>query len=241
MYAYLLVHLTPKSPEIGRFFRCRGCNFANIDILSSRNGTVGAACVWVRPEGKDMNFRILVSLGAVAAALALGGCTSSRIGSLNTAGSQPEALTPAPTGNVQQSQLPPPATPQTPAAGQFPTPPDAPAGATQVATATPPAGANPATAGGADVSPGSVAGVWNANVGGQSCRIATPQTSFGPGFRAAPLGCPAPVAGLKAWAAKGKQLVLFDENGAQIASLYSSGGSKFDGQTTDGKPISLTR
>lgn len=188
-----------------------------------------------------MNFKILVSLAAVTASLMLAGCTSSRIGSLNTANTSPEALPPAPTGTVQQSQLPPPATPQAPAAGQFPTAPQAPAGETQIAAATPPAGETPAAAGGADVSPGSVAGVWNANVGGQSCRIATPQTSFGPGYRAAPLGCPAPVAGLKAWAAKGKQLVLFDENGAQIAALYSSGGSKFDGQTTDGKPISLTR
>lgn len=188
-----------------------------------------------------MDLKALITLTAVSAALALGGCTSSRIGSLNTAGSQPEALTPAPAGTVQQSQLPPPATPQTPATGQFPTAPQTPAGDTQIAAVTPAATDPAAAAGGADVSPGSVAGVWNANVGGQSCRIATPQTSFGPGFRAAPLGCPAPVAGLKAWAAKGKQLVLFDENGSQIAALYSSGGSKFDGQTSDGKPISLTR
>ncbi len=189
-----------------------------------------------------MNCKFKASAAAVLAALALTGCTSSRIGALDTAGStRPEALEPAPAGTVQQSQLPPPATPQAAQPSQFP---DAPAGPDPAAAAnvdTPAAGTQVVSADSADVTPGAVAGVWNASVSGQSCRIATPQTSFGPGYRAAPLGCPAPISGLKAWAAKGKQLVLFDENGTQIASLYSSGGTRFDGQTATGTPISLTR
>ncbi|WP_367717494.1 hypothetical protein AB2N04_05165 [Nitratireductor sp. GISD-1A_MAKvit] len=37
-----------------------------------------------------------------------------------------------------------------------------------------------------EVSTGSVAGVWSVNVAGQSCRVATPQTKFGSGYRAGP-------------------------------------------------------
>ncbi len=88
---------------------------------------------------------------------------------------------------------------------------------------------------------GSVAGVWNATVAGQGCRIATPQTKFGQGYRAGPLRCPAPLDGVKSWNVAGKQLTLYDETGAVLARLYSSGGEKFDGQTEGGLPISLTR
>lgn len=180
------------------------------------------------------------AIAVIIAASLLAGCQSSRLGALNTpVASAPEPLPAAPSGVVVQNQLPPPSTPAaTP--GQFPSapPPPEPAttdpvtgGGTQVASA----------GSGGPVSAGQVAGVWNASVAGQSCRIATPQTSFGPGFRAAPLGCPAPLTGLKAWAAKGSQLVLYDEGGNQIATLYSSGGSRFDGQTSTGSAISLTR
>jgi len=103
----------------------------------------------------------------------------------------------------------------------------------------PPDGAAPA--GASDLNAASVAGVWNASVSGQSCKIATPQTKFGAGFRAGPLHCPAPIDGIKSWNVAGKQLTLYDENGGSLARLYSSGGSKFDGQTSNGQPISLTR
>jgi hypothetical protein len=47
--------------------------------------------------------------------------------------------------------------------------------------------------------------------------------------------------GIKSWNVAGKQLTLYDANGGTLARLYSSGGSKFDGQTSNGLPISLTR
>ena len=103
----------------------------------------------------------------------------------------------------------------------------------------PPASAPAANA--PDVTAGSVAGVWNASVSGQSCRVATPQTKFGKGFRAGPLRCPAPIDGVKSWNVAGKQLTLYDEGGQALAQLYSSGAEKFDGQTSSGLPISLTR
>ncbi|TIW71441.1 MAG: hypothetical protein E5V58_19220, partial [Mesorhizobium sp.] len=46
---------------------------------------------------------------------------------------------------------------------------------------------------------------------------------------------------IKSWNVAGKQLTLYDENGGTLAKLYSSGGEKFDGQTSTGLPISLTR
>lgn len=165
------------------------------------------------------------------AALALAGCQSSRMSSLDT---RPAPLTPAPAGQVTTGQLPPPVAPGTPAdPSQFPV---APGGGTQVAAlpAQPPANAP-------DLSAGSVAGVWNASVAGQSCRVATPQTKFGQGFRAGPLRCPAPIDGVKSWNVAGKQLTLYDENGGTLARLYSSGPEKFDGQTESGVPVSLSR
>ena len=133
-------------------------------------------------------------------------------------------------------ELPPPVQPGTTDPSQFP---DAPGGEdglegsqTQVAALEQNA---------ADITTGSVAGVWNASISGQSCRIATPQTRFGQGYRAGPLRCPAPLDGVKSWNVAGKQLALYDDGGNVLARLYSSGGERFDGQTTSGQPISLSR
>ncbi|MGE0501055.1 MAG: AprI/Inh family metalloprotease inhibitor [Rhizobiaceae bacterium] len=163
------------------------------------------------------------------AALAAAGCSSSRLSALDT--SQPAPLAAAPAGSVTAEPLPPPTGPTDPAA--FPPPPGAAPGTT-VAAAAPPANAP-------DLTAGSVAGVWNASVSGQSCKVATPQTKFGAGFRAGPLRCPAPLDGVKSWNVAGKQLTLHDEGGGVLARLYSSGAERFDGQTESGIPVSLTR
>jgi hypothetical protein len=176
-----------------------------------------------------MEMALTKSSAAMAAllALALAGCQSSRMGSVDT---QPAPLTPAPAGTVEGKPLPPPAGPDT-----FPKPP-----AGQDVASLPPASATP-PANAPDVTVANVAGVWNVNVGGQSCRVATPQTKFGSGYRAGPLRCPAPVDGVKSWNVAGKQLTLFDESGGTLARLYSSGDGRFDGQTSSGQPISLSR
>lgn len=166
------------------------------------------------------------------AALFVSGCSTSRFSSMDD--QQPAPLQAAPAGQVSSNQLPPPASPGATDPSKFPT---APAN-TQVAS-LPPDGSAPA--GASDVNAGSVAGVWNVSVGGQSCKVATPQTKFGAGFRAGPLHCPPPMDGIKSWNVAGKQLTLYDANGDTLARLYSSGGSKFDGQTSNGQPISLTR
>lgn len=169
-------------------------------------------------------------LAAVAlAALLASGCSSTRFSSMDSA--QPAPLPAAPSGQVTSNQLPPPATPDS---SQFPTPPQN----SQVAS-LPPDGSAPA--GSQDITASSVAGVWGASVSGQSCKIATPQTKYGQGYRAGPLHCPPPLDGIKSWAVNGKQLMLYDQNGGTLARLYSSGASKFDGQTSNGLPISLSR
>lgn len=170
-----------------------------------------------------------VSLAALLAA----GCSSTRLSSMNT---QAEPLEAAPAGNVTSSTtLPPPVAPATDPS-KFPVAP----GTTDVA-ALPGATEPAAGAGAPDLTVGSVAGVWNATVSGQSCKVATPQTKFGAGYRAGPLRCPAPVDGVKSWNVAGKQLSLYDESGSVVARLYSSGAEKFDGQTSTGLPISLGR
>jgi hypothetical protein len=175
-----------------------------------------------------MNFSRTGMVALIA--FGVGGCASSRMGSLSEP--QPAPLPAAPAGQVAQSQLPPPP-PATSDSSQFPTAPGT--------TAAPPMDTASAEAGAADITAGGVAGVWNVSVSGQSCRIATPQTKFGQGYRAGPLRCPPPLDGVKSWAVNGKQLALYDQNGSVLARLYSSGADKFNGQTQTGQPIALTR
>ncbi len=182
-----------------------------------------------------MTYFKLGLLGALIASTTLAGCTSQRFASVNTrpaSSTIAEPLEPAPAGMVTASQLPPPSD-GTLAPGSFPTAPGASTlpGQTQMA----------ASANAPDITAGSVAGVWNATVAGQGCRIATPQTKFGQGFRAGPLRCPAPLDGVKSWNVEGKQLALYDQAGGVLARLYASGGERFDGQTSSGLPVSLSR
>lgn len=169
-------------------------------------------------------------------ALSLAGCQSERFSRMDSRPMTPAPLSPAPVGAVTAGQLPPPAQPGTANPAQFPAAPGAegttPQDGTQMAALE---------QGAAEISAGSVAGVWNASVAGQNCRIATPQTRFGQGFRAGPLRCPAPLDGVKSWNVQGKQLALYDDSGSMLATLYSSGGERFDGQTTSGQPVSLSR
>ncbi|MBN9232696.1 MULTISPECIES: AprI/Inh family metalloprotease inhibitor [Phyllobacteriaceae] len=178
---------------------------------------------------------ILSRSGLVAvslAALLASGCTSTRFGSED---SKPAPLEPQPSGTVSSSQLPPPAAPAATDASKFPTAP----GGTQVASLPPGGGQPPANA--PDLTASAIAGVWSASVAGQSCKVATPQTKFGQGYRAGPLRCPPPIDNVKSWNVAGKQLTLFDQDGGTLARLYSSSPTKFDGQTSNGQPISLSR
>lgn len=171
----------------------------------------------------------LAAVGFVAA-----GCNSSRMGGDlgPVSPSQPAPLQAAPSGVVTQNQLPPTNPSQFPAAPTTATA-STPAANTQVASL-------PAE-GAVDLTAGSVAGVWNASLGGQTCKVATPQTKFGQGYRAGPLRCPGELANLASWSVSGKQLTLYDAAGGSVARLYSSGAGRFDGQTSGGAAVSLSR
>lgn len=169
-------------------------------------------------------------LSVAVAGIVLAGCQSSRVGGFDSPASPPPPapLQPAPHGAVQKGNL------ASPSASQYPAAPETGGQqGTQVAS-LPPASAP-------DLTPGSVAGVWNASMGGQSCKVATPQTKYGQGYRAGPLRCPGELANLASWSVNGKQLVLYDASGGTVASLYSSGQGRFDGQTTGGQSLSLSR
>ncbi|MFC4626496.1 protease inhibitor Inh/omp19 family protein [Daeguia caeni] len=177
-----------------------------------------------------VSAKSLLSLAAVGVILA--GCQSARMDDSYSPPipSAPAApLAPAPSGTVQKGDLSSPATfpeaPQTNPAGQ--------PGDTQIAS-LPPASAP-------DLTPGAVAGVWTASLGGQSCKIATPQTKYGQGYRAGPLRCPGELGNLASWAVNGKQLTLYDGAGGTVATLYATGPGSFNGQTSGGQALTLSR
>ncbi|WP_019219270.1 AprI/Inh family metalloprotease inhibitor [Bartonella florencae] len=92
-----------------------------------------------------------------------------------------------------------------------------------------------------DLFPASISGVWNLSIGGKVCRIATPQTKFGQGYRAAPLHCPGIVSQVNSWAVKGKRLYFYNNSGRVIVSLHSSHVDRFEGRTLDDHPVVLSR
>ena len=91
------------------------------------------------------------------------------------------------------------------------------------------------------LSQNALVGSWNVNAGGTSCQMFLTLTSYGGGSRGGTRGCPGNLADLRIWKVAGSQLVLSDPDGTQIATLYSSGNERFDGQTSTGTRISLTR
>ncbi|EJF85392.1 AprI/Inh family metalloprotease inhibitor [Bartonella rattimassiliensis] len=92
-----------------------------------------------------------------------------------------------------------------------------------------------------DLFPASIAGVWNLSMGGKVCRIATPQTKFGQGYRAGPLHCPGIASQVTSWAVKGKRLYFYNNSGRVIISLYSSNVDRFEGRTLDDRSVVLSR
>ncbi|WP_295894744.1 AprI/Inh family metalloprotease inhibitor [uncultured Bartonella sp.] len=165
----------------------------------------------------------------------LAGCANSRLGN-NGGGEPPQVVMPGPasSGGVSQSELPPPS-------DNFPAAPNNSISSnntqpqqTEVASLQPPTNAS-------DLTPGAIAGVWKASVGGLNCQIATPQTKYGQGYRAGPLHCPEAFSKVSSWAVSGKQLNFYDGSGSPVATLYSAGPSRFEGNTTTGQAVILSR
>ncbi len=173
----------------------------------------------------------------LAAGVIVAGCSTSRFGTFSTRPA-PAPLTPAPTDPVTGGQLPPPTQPGAQQPG-FPTAPGQegvlPDGTTDpnssfqnVATAEP-------------VTREALVGAWKVTTAGSSCQMFMALTKWTGGFRAASRGCPGDAASVAAWDVQGQQVLLSDSDGNRVATLFPTGAGQFNGQTTTGAAISLTR
>ncbi|GIL00505.1 MAG: hypothetical protein BroJett030_04040 [Alphaproteobacteria bacterium] len=153
----------------------------------------------------------------------------------------PASLPPAPLDPVQSGTL-------DPVTGQ-PLPPatDQP-GDIQIAAVDPNAGtqpqsiAPPPAASAEPVTREGMAGTWTVASDNPDCRIILAFTKWSGGYRAATRRCDAPeLSGVTAWDVHENRVVLVDANGSQVATLYSAGPERYEGQTNTGKPIRFTR
>lgn len=155
---------------------------------------------------------------------------------------QPQPLNPAPVGGVETGQLAPPkgslpnsALSSGPLDNTFPAAPgtDVVNGASQdlqqLATAS------------QDVNKEELIGRWTLASGAQSCDVFLSLTQWTGGYRAASRGCVDGLALVSAWNVDGKQVILADSTGANVASLYKTASERFDGATLSGQSISMGR
>ncbi|MBW3096754.1 protease inhibitor Inh/omp19 family protein [Pseudohoeflea coraliihabitans] len=181
-----------------------------------------------------MNAKYFLAVAAIA--LAASGCQRS----VNLDTRRPAPLTPAPVSGVSSSNLPPatsPATSSSPASTDFPSAPE-------TADSDPEAAAEKETqlaAAAPEVTRESLIGRWSVSTGGTSCDVFLALTKWTGGYRAASRGCAGTAAGVSAWDVQGKQVILSDNSGNQVARLYQSGNERYDGTTTSGQSISLSR
>ncbi|PZU80211.1 MAG: hypothetical protein DI528_22685 [Shinella sp.] len=166
----------------------------------------------------------------VAIVLSLAGCQRTSYSGLDQQNSALPPLQAQPVPSVQSGQLPPPGAA---GASQFPAAP---------AAAAPGAGmsdAAPATA--MDVTKESMVGNWKVSNGGASCDMFLTLTNLGSGSRGGTRGCAGELTQMGSWEVSGKQVVLKDRNGNAIGRVYKSADARFDGSTSSGQPISLSR
>lgn len=85
-------------------------------------------------------------------------------------------------------------------------------------------------------------GGWTIVSSGDSCQLFMTLTSWTGGYRASTRGCSSDVLkSISAWNLNGTQVVLAGTGGSTLATLVSSGGSRFDGQTGQGAAVSFYR
>ncbi|PRX11143.1 UNVERIFIED_ORG: protease inhibitor Inh [Martelella mediterranea] len=189
---------------------------------------------------------------AVASVLALSACQRTSYYQ-NQPAPQPQPLTPAPAGQVQSGNLPPPGgqqgtynsgtyqSGQAPAntanagnTGQFPAAPGAPTGGGGMGNVAAPAGAMP-------LSNSALVGSWKVNEGGVQCDMFLTLTNLGDGLRGGTRGCTGGLSQMKSWGINGDQVVLNDANGYAIARLYKTADNRIEGQGSAGQQVVLSR
>lgn len=141
---------------------------------------------------------------------------------------QPLQAQPVP--SVQSGELPPPGG----MAGQFPT---APANSAPMGTEM--ASAAPASA--LDVTKESMVGNWRVANAGANCDMFLTLTNLGSGSRGGTRGCAGELTSMGSWEVSGKMVVFKDRNGNAIGRVYKTAGTQFDGTTSSGQPLQLSR
>lgn len=167
------------------------------------------------------NYFMLIALSAI---VALAGCQRF---DRPVSRPPPPPLQPAPVAGVQSGQL------AAPSQDQFPetpeTPETTPAETQNVAAAAPP------------VTRDSMVGRWTISTGGSNCDVFLALTQWTGGYRAASRGCANQASTISAWDVTGNQVVLNDANGSRFAGLFKTGEQRFEGTTSTGETISLSR
>ncbi|MBP0616723.1 protease inhibitor Inh/omp19 family protein [Jiella mangrovi] len=160
----------------------------------------------------------------------------------------PPPLQPVPSGRIASNQLPPPPPPPPPSNDSMNSDPsmsdadlasDGTQGNLPADNNTP--NTQVASASQQPLSRNSVLGAYKVTTDGGNCQIILSLTKWSGGYRAASRGCPGKVADVSAWDVSGSQVVLRDSGGSNVASLNSSGGSRYEGRTTGGQSITLYR
>ncbi|MBX5001300.1 AprI/Inh family metalloprotease inhibitor [Rhizobium lentis] len=172
-------------------------------------------------------MQLRYAMAGLGVALALAGCQRTAYDySSNSPSAAPAPLTAQPVPSVQGGQLPPPT-----GGSQFP--------AAPTATAPMPgAQAGAVAANALDVTKESMVGNWRVN---GSCDMFLTLTNLGSGSRGGTRGCVGELTAMGSWEVAGKQVLLKDRSGNQIGSVYKTADNRFQGQTSTGQQISLSR
>ena len=150
------------------------------------------------------------------------------------------ALPPAPTAPVRTASLPPPVQTAPPVETPAPVSPEA---LPDPALAGAPPATTPPQAEALEISRADLSGAWRLAAGGQSCMINFSLTSWTGGNRASTRGCNSPqFANISAWELNGKTVTLKSGSDAlPVASLVATQPQTFNGSTTDGAAITVSR
>ena len=156
-------------------------------------------------------------------------------------------LSAVPSGQVDQSSLPPPPgafdESQPPVAAGDPLTAD-PAGGGQIASIGEQSVAGPAPGVSSSLLIGrtDLLGGWTVAADGDRCQLFMSLTTWSGGYRATTKGCgSSSLQAISAWNLTGQQISLFDSGGAQVALLYAATKTRFEGQTEKGTGISVFR
>ena len=85
-------------------------------------------------------------------------------------------------------------------------------------------------------------GGWGVTSGGETCQLFMTLTTWTGGYRASTRGCQGEeLSKVSAWELSGKQIVLKNAEGANVATLLATQADNFNGATVGGRAISVYR